>query len=221
MDTSQTPDIRALIHDLTLDDLKSTMKDKGSKDEAGFLLLGHETGSVPLITDFAYVGQGHRICIDILPEKYAEDVALRLSTMNSLEGTIYLPAVSELGDRRVIYRLISEGKMKKPKALITLPNGIVGIQSKKIVGGAHTHPGLECRLSSSDMLGIREALASAKRTPWTYSELPWIEVIHDPIRNRWGIFGSADGVNSRLVALYSGNVRAVDWMLRQLPINYN
>ena len=221
MDTYQIPDIRALIHDETLDNLKRAMKEKGSKDEAGFLLLGHEIGNVPLITDFAYVGPGHKTGIDILPEEYAEDLAQRVSTMNSLERSIYLPAISELGDHRLIYRLINERKIKKPNALITLPNGMVGVQSKKIVGSAHTHPDLECKLSSSDMLGIREALASAKRTPWTYSELPWIEVIHDPIRNRWGIFGSADGVNSRLVALYSGNVRAVDWMLRQLPINYN
>ena len=224
---NQNYKIRALMYERVFNELAKDMKEKGSRVEAGFLLLGFDIGDISLFTDYVLKGQGGRTGIDI-PRKgrigiltgrgdevpidvpRERELQAKLQTMNALEKACYLPPSFELGG----YERIKKMGFSIPKDAGTLPDGTLVYQLKRIVGNAHTHPDIGAFLSQADMTGIREFLESARRTPATYTKNPWVEIVYDPVRNQWAVFESLDGRSSRVCELFIGNPNEINKFLR-------
>ena len=215
------------MYEGVFNELVKDLKEKGSRVEAGSILLGHDIGDVSLITDFAFKGQGSNIGINrqaigrigiltgrgddaLANNREVRELQEKLQRMSALERSLYLPTNFTIGD----YERIKRMGFSVPEDAGTLPDGTLVYQLKRIVGNAHTHPDIGAFLSQQDMRGIREFLESARRTPQTYTKLPWIEIVYDPVRNDWKVFESPDGINSRVVGLFIGDPSEINEFLR-------
>ena len=211
---SRNYEVRAVMQNETFDSLVRDMRSKGSKVEAGFILLGHAIGGVSFITDYLFVAQYHRTSID--SEINRRELEAKLGNMSEVERVWHVLPQYELGDYERLKRL--EFAVDQPDNLRIADETLL-YMSKRIVGSSHTHPDIGAFLSDRDMQGIRRILESSRKTPWAYSRLPWMELVYDPVRDGWRVLESSDGKSSRVVGLFIGNDIEINEFLKSTKMD--